>query len=409
MVISMKLHIFSVILLSLFFTQCQEKSKGAFTVTITYKNLDKLLPLQADGTPVPDSAAAGKSASHFLLEEIPYGGETNPVLLDSVRLVGNSGKVVLHGNGKEETIFQVAIEQGPLFLVINDEKNVDVELDLGKTDNFYQVKGSAASEDLKKFIEEYGRQSILVNEAFARMDSLQKSGASDSLMQLAVLQKDARFKNLNTYLQTFINTTPHPAPALLAVGWASRSLQTEEFEKSLTDMTRRFPDHQVIKKLKVTYEQQKAQAAQQRSKPLAASWIGKQAPDLTLPTPQGKPVSISSFKGKYVLVDFWASWCGPCRMENPNVVRIYNEFKKKNFTILGVSLDKDKAAWQEAINADQLAWTQISDLKFWNSEAVALYNIEGIPFNVLIDPQGKVIGESLIGFDLEKKLNEVLQ
>ena len=111
----------------------------------------------------------------------------------------------------------------------------------------------------------------------------------------------------------------------------------------------------------------------------------------------GKPVSISDFKGKYVLIDFWASWCGPCRKENPNVVAAYNKYKDKNFTILGVSLDKDKDSWIQAIKNDNLAWTQMSDLKQWESAAVSTYKIQGIPFNVLIDPTGKVIAQELRG------------
>ena len=128
-----------------------------------------------------------------------------------------------------------------------------------------------------------------------------------------------------------------------------------------------------------------------------------------MPDVNGKPVSLNSFRGKYVLVDFWASWCGPCREENPNVVAAYNKFKNKNFTILGVSLDKEKSAWLKAIKDDGLTWNHISDLKFWNSIAVPLYKIEGIPYNVLVDPQGKIIAKELRGPDLENKLAEVLK
>ncbi|MBX6380961.1 MAG: AhpC/TSA family protein [Thermoflavifilum aggregans] len=132
--------------------------------------------------------------------------------------------------------------------------------------------------------------------------------------------------------------------------------------------------------------------------------IGQQAPDFTLPDTSGNPFSLSSLRGKYVLVDFWASWCGPCRMENPHVVQAYQKYKNKNFTILGVSLDKDRESWLQAIHEDHLYWHQVSDLKYWNSAAAKLYGVQAIPANFLLDPQGKIIARNLRGDALDKKL-----
>ena len=138
--------------------------------------------------------------------------------------------------------------------------------------------------------------------------------------------------------------------------------------------------------------------------------IGVTAPDFTQNDVNGAPVKLSSFRGKYVLLDFWASWCGPCRQENPNVVKAYNKYKDKNFTIVGVSLDRPngKNDWLAAIKNDGLTWTEVSDLKFWNNQVAGLYSITSIPANFLIDPNGKIIARDLRGDDLENELAEVL-
>jgi len=137
---------------------------------------------------------------------------------------------------------------------------------------------------------------------------------------------------------------------------------------------------------------------------------GMLAPDFTQLDVNGKPVKLSDFRGKYVLLDFWASWCGPCRRENPNVVKAYNDFKAKGFEVLGVSLDKreDRDKWLQAIQKDGLSWTQVSDLKVWDNEAAKLYDVNAIPMNFLIDPDGKIIAKYLRGEALETTLKKVM-
>jgi LPXTG-motif cell wall-anchored protein len=180
-------------------------------------------------------------------------------------------------------------------------------------------------------------------------------------------------------------------------GFRMNAFTAEELVGSLNEMIKKFPGNDDIVNIKNSVEAQ-----------IKKSLSGKPAPEISLPDTEGKEVKLSSFRGKYVLVDFWASWCGPCRRENPTVVEAYNRFRDKNFTVLGVSLDKQKEPWLKAIVDDQLNWTHISDLKYWQSEVVPLYGIQGIPFNVLVDPDGKIVAENLRGAALEQKLGEIL-
>lgn len=137
--------------------------------------------------------------------------------------------------------------------------------------------------------------------------------------------------------------------------------------------------------------------------------IGQVAPEFSLPDTAGVSVALSDFRGKYVLLDFWASWCPPCRRENPNVVKAFQQYRDKNFTIIGISLDRDRKKWLKAIADDRLTWTHVSDLKYWDSEIPALYGVRGIPANVLLDPEGVIIAKNITGEDLQNTLKEVIK
>jgi peroxiredoxin len=376
-------------------TSCQPKKKGAFTVSGSFKNADRLTAVEG---PI----------SKVYLEEVAYGKDQPPVVLDSAKLPVNNGSFNLTAVAKTQEIFELVFGNNALAVpLINDASDVRVDVDLGKKDDFYEVSGSDASTQLKDLITIFGKKNFEVERSMSDLDSLQRSGSQDSLqLMTAIASRNNAVQDLNTYLKQVLNTNSNATICALALSGSSHSFSKSEFESSLAEMLKKYPDNGILQALKQNWDLQMAQMAQQDNND--NSWVGKQAPELSLPDANGRSIALSSYKGKYLLVDFWASWCGPCRAENPNVVRVHNEFKGKNFAILGVSLDKEKDAWQEAIRSDKLDWTHVSDLKYWSSKAVETFKFNGIPFNVLIDPQGKVIAEGLRGDALEDKLKEVL-
>ena len=347
--------------------------------------------LVVDGT-VKNTAAA----TIYLEENTPNG---RPTILDSAQL-SKDGTFELQTRAKEENLFQLRLQGklAPFAFFINDAEKIKVAADLKDSAQPYTVSNSPASKALLSFDQTMYEKGMQLFSEGSRMDSLRKAGTPDSLLGAAYARVAQTANELKAYTQDFIAKSNSPVLALYALSsyqntagnLGLQGFSKMEMRELVNNAAAKFPNHTALQNVK-------------------KSMPSSQAKDFTQPDVNGNPVSLSQFRGKYVLVDFWASWCQPCRMDNPNVVKAYNEFKDKNFTILGVSLDQNKEAWQKAIQQDGLAWTQVSDLKFWSNEAAALYGVEAIPYNVLVDPEGNIIAENLHGDEIMQTLRKVVK
>jgi peroxiredoxin len=344
------------------------------------------------------------------LQETPLGSGER-IIADS-SIVGKDGAYSLKAKASEESLFSLFFKGDlyPFAYIINDVDKIVVNADT-QNQNDYEIKGSDASKSLKEFsVKASGKWSALYALGH-EMDSLIKSGAADTSSGVRSINQEgvSQLDDLKNYVSGFIKSANDPIACSWALSTNSQIFTMDDYQALLNGIVTKFPSHKGVAKIKETNDRQLALSKQKSQAMDEPEWTNKQAPELSLPDVNGKTITLSSFKGKYVLVDFWASWCLPCRRENPDVVQAYNRYKDKNFTILGVSLDKQKDDWLGAIEADKLSWTQVSDLQEWSSAAVSTFNFNGIPFNVLVDPDGKIIAQSLRGDALERKLEEVLK
>ncbi len=331
----------------------------------------------------------------YLEEATPNG---RPTTLDSADV--KEGRFALKAKSKEEGLYQLRLQDKvvPFAFFINDADKVKVTADLNNTTEPYTVENSPASRALIAFDKTMYEKGMQIFTQGGRVDSLRKASAPDSLVSAAYFGLESTAAGLKQYTQDFLEKAGSPILSLYAIGSyqnTANNLGIKGFSRTelagvVNNAAAKFPQHTGLQSVKKNLPSNKAA-------------------DFTQPDVNGKPVSLSQFKGKYVLVDFWASWCQPCRLDNPNVVRAYNEFKNKNFTVLGVSLDQSKDAWQKAIEKDGLTWTQVSDLQFWNNAAATLYGVQAIPYNVLVDPQGNIVAENLHGEGLVQTLRQVIK
>ena len=329
----------------------------------------------------------------MILEKI----EGQVIELDSAEISSN-GSFEIYGNADEKAIYRLNFEgKKAIDLVLDNTSDVEVNFDATGPMAAYEIKGSPLSLQLKEVND-------ILYQTFQKVNALQQQYAQSVIdPNIAQIQKkleQSYFEILNLQVQ-LIQDYVKSHPDFLVKLYALSYLNAEE--------NYNFID-QVFKENALAIDSFKyAQQFYARFSEIKMLNIGEIAPDINLPNPKGELISLSSLKGQVVLLDFWASWCGPCRKENPNNVLLYNKYHAKGFTIYGVSLDKNKEAWVKAIMDDGLTWNQVSDLKYWASEAAKLYKVEAIPFTVLLDKEGRIVAKNLRGAELAAKVQQLLK
>lgn len=361
------------VLIAIAFTAC--KPKDSYTIDGTFKN-------------------TGSDKKVFL-----YGMQnSNMIAIDSTNLSEN-GEFKFIRKTPSVDFFRVSIGNHEFMLIAKNGDEIKLEADLADKSMAYKISGA---NEVEKLSELNGIRNNFTKQVEKLQSDFDAKVATQPQNRAKILEEtkpqyESYINQLNTQILKFAKDNK----GTLASFYAMNTLSPQEFESELVKFSDEIKEEIKGNATVDTFVKQMAL--------LKTVQIGQPAPLFTIHTADEKPVSLSDYKGKYVLLDFWASWCQPCRQENPNVVRVYNKYKDHNFDILGISLDTDKAAWLGAVKADGLTWTHVSELKDFNGETVKKYQVQAIPTSYIIDPNGKIVAKNLRGAELEAFLAKTLR
>ncbi len=330
--------------------------------------------------------------------------------------VVDSSKIDDKGNfsmtGVSETgFYRIKLDDKTFWLILLEPDKYKINIDLSNQEDAFKIEGPIADDEFQKAMKSLNEVQKEVQTArYAYLMGQQMQIPQDSLA-IAATQLQAAAGKLEKMCLEGAKNAKNPLVALFYITNTPLQNYSKENLAVIERMEKEIPNSSYTKEFRTIYNQFEAQAkaGQQGEDAGGAVEIGKPAPEIDLKTPDGNSIKLSSLKGKVVLLDFWASWCGPCRMEMPNVVAAYKKYKDKGFTIYSVSLDKDMNAWKNSIKQLGMTWeNQVSDLKFWQCEAAVRYGVNGIPAAFLINRDGVIVASNLRGQALDQKLAELL-
>ena len=328
-----------------------------------------------------------------------YGLDKNAEVAIDSTVLSDKGDFKFSNSTPDVDFFKIKIDKSEYMLIAKNGDDIKISADLADKTMTYQISGAAEAdklEELNKNKNEYIAKIAAIQAQFEKNVESQPNNRQAIANQMNPLMQKANEEQVN-YIVKFAMDNANSLTGFYAIN----SLSPSDYEPELLA----YAD-----KIKSNFNQNKSVTAFLiRMAKLKSVQVGQIAPDFTMNTIDGKTVKLSDLRGKYVLIDFWASWCMPCREENPNVVKAYHKYKDKNFTILGISLDKDPVAWKQAVIADGLSWTQASELKDFESPTVRMYQVEAIPSSFLLDPQGKIVAKNLRAQELDAFLGKTLR